>query len=179
MRPDRLLANCVSFESAGNYVVNGTGVSFYVGRDGSGDSIRKVQDLMATCDFTLIDKHPHTSEVPSNAGALWMKITRAGGAPVSLRIYNGTSYIASDGLTDWQWRGGAPQMYFSIVNAFAPDQNERHEEPAQANEFGERTSQTSTTNADPIPEAAIKDEPAKKPERTPVGTQEFRRALRR
>jgi hypothetical protein len=183
MRPDRMLAGCTSFESAGNYVIAGTGVSFYVGRDKTSDSIRKVQELFSKCDFKLVEKGPHSEGVPLIAGALWMKIEREAGAPVSLRVYNGTTYIASDGVTDWQWRGPESKTYFDIVDAFAPNASERHEEPAKDDKFGGQPSQTAEASAEANSEPAIKSEAAKdaaasKPKRAPAGTQQFRRAFR-
>jgi hypothetical protein len=142
-----------------------------------------VQELFAKNDFKLVEKGPHSEGVPLIAGALWMKIEREAGAPVSLRVYNGTTFVASDGVTDWQWRGPESRTYFDIVDAFAPNASERHEEPAKDDKFGEQTSQAGDTNAEASPEPAIKTEAAKEAassnsKRAPVGTQQFRRGFR-
>src|SRR5687767_14075655 len=53
MKPDRVMAKCAKLGSGGNYVTEGKGMSFYLDRDSTGDSIRKVQELLASSDYKL------------------------------------------------------------------------------------------------------------------------------
>jgi hypothetical protein len=200
MRPDRVLQKCASLGSGGNYVMDGKGMSFYLDRDSTSESIRKMQKLLASYDFTLGARIPHSAEVPQSSSALWMKITEAEGASTSLRVYNGTNFITSDGVNDWHWTGGDSDAYFKMVEALAPTSEEQHEDVAVA--VTEPESAPVRSEAEPEKKAPIEEsqekkkalaenaqetkkapaesaQETKKPGRTPVGTQQFRRALRR
>jgi hypothetical protein len=136
MRPDRVFSECVKLKSAGSYkMIEGTAnkeVTFYLDRDSKAASIRKLQKLMASFEFTLTEKSPHVAMDPEpDTSALWVNISPNGRADL-LFILNGTSIITSDKVMDWHWSGGSSVMFSHVVEALAPNATERNVEPVRA-----------------------------------------------
>jgi hypothetical protein len=137
MSPGRLLADCEKLKSGGSYSTRegsgGKEVSFYLERDGSTGSIRRLRDILASSDYTLDHKGAHAARTPLDGeDSLWLDLTQRGGAPVSLRVFSGTLFVVSDGRTDWHWSGGNSGMYFRILDALSPNVEEQHVERIEA-----------------------------------------------
>lgn len=136
-RPENLFKDCTGIDAGGRFSVNKNGeskdVTFFLERDGKSGVATNLQKLLATCDFRLERKEPHSGTLSrESGGSLWMTVAHADGSAPSLRVLNGVRYIVSDGVTDWHWMGGNPAMYEKIMAVLAPSGTEMHVESAPA-----------------------------------------------
>jgi hypothetical protein len=137
MRPDHLLSECKKLKSGGSYRLSDgpqdKEVMFYLDRNNTGESIRKLKELMSSFEFTLNEKHSHVAVEPEpGSSSLWMNLSPAGGGSELHLILNGTSIITSDKVSDWHWSGGSQVMYTKVIEALAPTEAERHVERVAA-----------------------------------------------
>ena len=136
-RPDRLFEGCTGIDAGGRFSVAGNGeskdVTFFLERDEKSGVAKRLKELLAACEFRLDHKAPHSSALSrESGGSLWMTVAHADGSAPSLRVLNGVRYIVSDGVTDWHWMGGNPQMYDKLMAVLAPTGTEMHVESAPA-----------------------------------------------
>lgn len=133
MQPSQLLADCAKLTSAGSYRT-GSGseaeqVTFFLDRDPGTDSIPRLQRLMESFEYSLVQKKPHVAHEPDEgASALWMEIVPSHGKSGAMLIMNGTSIVTSDKVHDWHWSGGSRAMLMGVIDALAPRSSEQHAE---------------------------------------------------